>query len=307
MPRWISRNVDSVSPMSYPVLYGGGELGLASPSPSPARPCSGRWTTSAARCKAPAPNSCRGCRTGTTPGTGARTDRCGPAPGRQGISALERLRALHEGRAGTRRHQARGVARPSRPDAAYGPSPHGASRAVAPLVADAGRAAGRPSLPELDRGRRRCDIRPRTAAAGSHPSSAKRRSISATRCSSSARLPTGATAETPRRPPGCPGRGCRSTSADSSSESGSTAALEPDLALERLPVQHGCGPRVRRELLCLAAGAVRVEDEAACIVALEEHHPDGWASRGRRAVASAICSGSVNPASARASANQRSN
>ena len=35
VPRWISRNVDSVSPMSYPVLYGGGELGLASPSAQP--------------------------------------------------------------------------------------------------------------------------------------------------------------------------------------------------------------------------------------------------------------------------------
>ncbi len=35
VPRWISKNVDSVSPMSYPVLYGGGELGLASPVTQP--------------------------------------------------------------------------------------------------------------------------------------------------------------------------------------------------------------------------------------------------------------------------------
>ncbi len=35
VPRWISKNVDSVSPMSYPVLYGGGELGLASPVEQP--------------------------------------------------------------------------------------------------------------------------------------------------------------------------------------------------------------------------------------------------------------------------------
>ncbi len=35
VPRWISKNVDSVSPMSYPVLYGGGELGLVSPGAQP--------------------------------------------------------------------------------------------------------------------------------------------------------------------------------------------------------------------------------------------------------------------------------
>ena len=35
VPRWISRSVDSVSPMSYPVLYGGGELGLVSPVAQP--------------------------------------------------------------------------------------------------------------------------------------------------------------------------------------------------------------------------------------------------------------------------------
>ncbi len=35
VPRWISKNVDTVSPMSYPVLYGGGELGLASPVSQP--------------------------------------------------------------------------------------------------------------------------------------------------------------------------------------------------------------------------------------------------------------------------------
>ena len=35
VPRWISKHVDSVSPMSYPVLYGGGELGLTSPGTQP--------------------------------------------------------------------------------------------------------------------------------------------------------------------------------------------------------------------------------------------------------------------------------
>ena len=35
VPRYISRSVDSISPMSYPVLYGGGELGIASPSTEP--------------------------------------------------------------------------------------------------------------------------------------------------------------------------------------------------------------------------------------------------------------------------------
>ena len=35
VPRWISKSVDSVSPMSYPVLYGDGELGLSNPSSQP--------------------------------------------------------------------------------------------------------------------------------------------------------------------------------------------------------------------------------------------------------------------------------
>jgi hypothetical protein len=35
VPRWISKNVDSISPMSYPVLYGKGELGLADPAAEP--------------------------------------------------------------------------------------------------------------------------------------------------------------------------------------------------------------------------------------------------------------------------------
>jgi len=35
VPRWISRYVDNLSPMSYPALYGGGELGIASPSAQP--------------------------------------------------------------------------------------------------------------------------------------------------------------------------------------------------------------------------------------------------------------------------------
>jgi hypothetical protein len=35
VPRYISKYADSISPMSYPVLYGGGELGLQSPSSQP--------------------------------------------------------------------------------------------------------------------------------------------------------------------------------------------------------------------------------------------------------------------------------
>ncbi len=35
VPRWISKDVDSLSPMSYPVLYGDGELGLESPRAQP--------------------------------------------------------------------------------------------------------------------------------------------------------------------------------------------------------------------------------------------------------------------------------
>ncbi len=35
VPRWISESADTVSPMSYPVLYGGGELGIESPRAEP--------------------------------------------------------------------------------------------------------------------------------------------------------------------------------------------------------------------------------------------------------------------------------
>jgi len=35
VPRWISRHVDDIHPMAYPVLYGGGELGLVKPSAEP--------------------------------------------------------------------------------------------------------------------------------------------------------------------------------------------------------------------------------------------------------------------------------
>jgi hypothetical protein len=35
VPRWISQNVDQIHPMSYPALYSGGELGIASPSAEP--------------------------------------------------------------------------------------------------------------------------------------------------------------------------------------------------------------------------------------------------------------------------------
>jgi hypothetical protein len=35
VPRWISKGVDTVSPMAYPVLYGSGELGIAQPTAQP--------------------------------------------------------------------------------------------------------------------------------------------------------------------------------------------------------------------------------------------------------------------------------
>ena len=35
VPRWISQHVDHVNPMAYPALYGGGELGIVSPSAEP--------------------------------------------------------------------------------------------------------------------------------------------------------------------------------------------------------------------------------------------------------------------------------
>ena len=35
VPRWISRHVDTVNPMAYPVLYRSGELGIADPSAQP--------------------------------------------------------------------------------------------------------------------------------------------------------------------------------------------------------------------------------------------------------------------------------
>jgi hypothetical protein len=35
IPRWIAQHVDDVHPMAYPALYGGGELGIVSPSAEP--------------------------------------------------------------------------------------------------------------------------------------------------------------------------------------------------------------------------------------------------------------------------------
>jgi hypothetical protein len=35
VPRWISRRVDTISPMAYPVLYGAGELGIPDPRGAP--------------------------------------------------------------------------------------------------------------------------------------------------------------------------------------------------------------------------------------------------------------------------------
>ena len=35
VPAWISQHVDHVNPMAYPYLYGGGELGIVTPSAEP--------------------------------------------------------------------------------------------------------------------------------------------------------------------------------------------------------------------------------------------------------------------------------
>jgi hypothetical protein len=35
VPAWVSQNVDQIHPMAYPALYGGGELGIVSPSAEP--------------------------------------------------------------------------------------------------------------------------------------------------------------------------------------------------------------------------------------------------------------------------------
>jgi hypothetical protein len=35
VPAWISQHVDHVNPMAYPALYGGGELGIVTPSAEP--------------------------------------------------------------------------------------------------------------------------------------------------------------------------------------------------------------------------------------------------------------------------------
>jgi hypothetical protein len=35
VPRWISQHVDHINPMAYPALYGGGELGIVTPSAEP--------------------------------------------------------------------------------------------------------------------------------------------------------------------------------------------------------------------------------------------------------------------------------
>ena len=115
VPRWISKHVDSVSPMSYPVLYGGGELGLASPVAQPGEtvfrtldglPPAGEGLARPAR---PV-----GAGLELHAAAGARADRRGAASGREGIPALERVGALHESRARARRAPS-SRAKPARP------------------------------------------------------------------------------------------------------------------------------------------------------------------------------------------------
>jgi hypothetical protein len=51
--------------------------------------------------------------------------------------------------------------------------------------------------------------------------------------------------------------------------------FDADLATDLAPVEEQRRPRVRRHLFALAAAVVGVEDEAALVDALEQHHPHG--------------------------------
>ena len=148
VPRWISKYVDNMSPMSYPVLYGNGELGLASPSTQPGETVFRTLTDFRRQVK--------GSRAQLVPwvqdwnytpeqvhGAGRRR----ATPGRQGLPALERVRDLHEVRARPRERPPRGLSRPLRAEPL--PAPGGAVELVANAVVQ----AVRPALPELDRRR----------------------------------------------------------------------------------------------------------------------------------------------------------
>ena len=114
VPRWISKNVDNVSPMSYPVLYGGGELGLASPSTQPGETVFRTLTDFRRQVKGSRAQLVPWVQDWSyTPAAGAGPDRRGPPPGRQGLSPLERLGDLHESRARPGGHAPRGLRRPA--------------------------------------------------------------------------------------------------------------------------------------------------------------------------------------------------
>ena len=177
VPRFISKYADTISPMSYPVLYGGGELGLQSPAQPAGRdglpdahglPPPGEGLARAARAVG------AGLELRPRPGSGA--DRRRAAAGREGIPALERVGDLHEGRA-----------RPARALTSKAEIRYGASRLAAPARrrrarSGRGRAGGSAAPARTRSPRRRSGSRPRTAAVA-------RRRRPRTVSSSSATLP----------------------------------------------------------------------------------------------------------------------
>ena len=97
---WISKNVDSISPMSYPVLYGGGELGLKSPSTQPGETVFRTLTDFRRQVKGSRAQLVPWVQDWNyTPQQVLAADRGGAPPGREGLPALERLGDLHESRA----------------------------------------------------------------------------------------------------------------------------------------------------------------------------------------------------------------
>ena len=124
VPRWISKYVDNISPMSYPVLYGDGELGLAIPSAQPGETVFRTLTDFRRQVKGSRVQLVPWVQDWNyTPAAGVRPDRRRAAPGRQGLPALERLGHLHEGRARPRGRPARRLIARYGPRAPVQPSP----------------------------------------------------------------------------------------------------------------------------------------------------------------------------------------
>ena len=163
VPRWISKYVDNLSPMSYPVLYGDGELGLASPSTQPGETVFRTLTDFRRQVKGSRAQLVPWVQDWNyTPAAGSGPGRRGAAPGRQGIPPLERGGHLHEGRTRTGERRPRGLT-PLRRRAAPG-----ASRRR-PARTGRGRASG-PAVPARTRSpSQRADTRPRTAVAARRP------------------------------------------------------------------------------------------------------------------------------------------